>query len=204
MQPSDRLARQLDFLRELDGLKQIERMTSLIGESRRENSAEHSWHVATMAPLLVEYAPEEVDLVRVMKMLLVHDVVEIDAGDTFCFDEAAHEDKEERERRAAARIFGLLPTDQRDELRTCWEEFEAGGTADARFAVALDRFAGFLQNWHNDGGTWRIHDVARGRILERMAPIEHGAPALWPVVLEVVEEVTRREGNTGDHGSAAT
>jgi len=190
MQPSDRLHRQLDFLRELDGLKKIRRMTSLIGESRRENSAEHSWHVATMAPLLVEYAPEEVDLVRVMKMLLVHDVVEIDAGDTFCFDEAAHDDKEDRERLAADRIFGLLPTDQRDELRGCWEEFEAGETADARFAVALDRFAGFLQNWHNDGGTWRVHDIERHRILERMAPIEHGAPALWPVVVGVVDEVT--------------
>lgn len=189
MQSSDRLARQLDFLRELDGLKKIERMTSLIGESRRENSAEHSWHIATMAPLLVEYAPEAVDLVRVMKMLLVHDVVEIDAGDTFCFDEAAHDDKEERERLAADRIFGLLPADQRDDLRACWEEFEAGATADARFAVALDRFAGFLQNWHNDGGTWRTHDIDHDRILERMAPIEHGAPALWPVVLEVVGEV---------------
>lgn len=189
MQPPDRLARQLDFLRELDGLKRIERMTSLIGESRRENSAEHSWHIATMAPLLVEHAPEAVDLLRVMKMLLVHDVVEIDAGDTFCFDEAAHEDKEERERRAAERIFGLLPADQRDELRECWEEFEAGATADARFAVALDRFAGFLQNWHNDGGTWKIHDIDRDRILERMAPIEHGAPALWPVVLAVVDRV---------------
>ena len=122
-------------------------------------------------------------------MLLLHDVVEIDAGDTFCFDAAANLDKEARERRAADRLFGLLPEDQGEGLRALWEEFEAGATADARYAVALDRFQGLLQNWHNRGGTWVEHGVPPERVLERMAPIREGAPGLWPTVLRVVEEV---------------
>ena len=197
MTSSARLDRQLDFIAELDKLKHVLRMTSIIGESRRENSAEHSWHLGVMAPLLAEYAPENVDAGRVTMMLLIHDVVEIDAGDTFCFDEAAHADKEEREQRAALRLFGLLPTDQGEELRRLWEEFETGETRDARFAVALDRFHGLFQNYHNEGGTWRIHNISREKILQRMAPIEEGAPALWPVVLRVLADVGYPEGDPG-------
>jgi len=184
-----RLQSQLNFIAELDKLKCIERMISVIGGSRRENSAEHSWHLAVMAPLLAEYAPKEVDVAWAQTMLLIHDVVEIDAGDAFCFDAEANVGKEEREQRAAERLFGLLPPDQRDRFRTCWEEFEAGVTPEARFAVALDRFQGLLMNYHNQGGTWRIHEVPRDQILKRMAPIEKGAPRLWPVVLAVVDEV---------------
>jgi putative hydrolase of HD superfamily len=183
------LDRQLEFVAQLDGLKRVTRMTSVIGESRLENSAEHSWHVALMAPLLLEYAPEGIDLLRVVRMLLLHDVVEIDAGDTFCFDDEGNGTKADREQAAADRLFGLLPPDQTQDLRATWEEFEEGRTGEARFAVALDRFQGLLQNYHNGGGTWRIHGVSRDRVLERMDPIREGAPGLWPVVLAVLDEV---------------
>jgi 5'-deoxynucleotidase YfbR-like HD superfamily hydrolase len=184
-----RLARQLSFIAEMDKLKSVLRRTSIIGGARRENSAEHSWHLGMMAPLLAEYAPSGVDLERTLKMLLVHDVVEIDAGDTFAFDAAANADKDERERKAASRLFGLLPRDQGEELRALWDEFEARRTAESRFANALDRLQGLIQNHHNDGGTWVEHGITREQILRRMDPIREGAPALWPFVLEVVDGV---------------
>lgn len=184
-----RLASQLAFIAELDKLKLILRRTSVMGESRLENSAEHSWHLGVMAPILAEYAPAEVDVERAMTMLLVHDVVEIDAGDTFAFDKAAHADKEEREQLAAHRIFGLLPGDQGSHLRALWDEFEVGETPEAMFANALDRFQGLLQNVHNQGGTWKKYGITPAQILERMDPIREGAPALWPYVLRVVEEL---------------
>lgn len=186
----DRLSRQLAFVVELDKLKQVLRRTSLIGEDRLENSAEHSWHLGVMAAVLAEHAPGPVDRGRTVAMLLVHDVVEIDAGDTFAFDAAANADKEARERRAADRLFGLLPGDQAEEIRALWEEFEEGRTPEARFANALDRFHALLQNVHNGGGTWRRHGITRERILERMEPIREGAPTLWPYVLRVVDEAT--------------
>lgn len=182
-----RLSRQLDFIAEMDKLKRVLRMTRVMDESRRENSAEHSWHLAVMAPLLAEYAPADMDLLRAVKMLLIHDVVEIDAGDTFCFDPEAALDKEERETRAAERLFGLLPDDQGAELRALWNEFESRETPEARFATALDRLSGLIQNYHNDGGTWRSHDVPLGSIRERMNPIREGAPELWPFVEAVLE-----------------
>jgi putative hydrolase of HD superfamily len=191
--PDARLRSQLEFIAELDKLKLILRRISVIGGSRLENSAEHSWHLGVMVPLLAEYAAEEVDVTRVMKMLLFHDVVEIDAGDTFCFDEEANLDKEEREIRAADRLFGLLPEDQAAELRRAWDEFEAGETAEARFANALDRFQGLMMNHGNKGGTWLEYGITREQILKRMDPIREGAPALWPFVLEVVDGVLEPE-----------
>ena len=184
-----RIRRQVGFLAELDKLKQVLRRTSVIGSSRLENSAEHSWHLAIMAPLLAEHARTELDLARVLQMLLVHDVVEIDAGDTFAFDAAANADKEERERRAADRLFGLLPPDQGASFRGLWDEFEAFETREARFANALDRFQALLLNVHNGGGTWKLHDISRERILARMDPIREGAPGLWPYVTAVVDQV---------------
>lgn len=184
----DRLARQLRFVVEIDRLKTVLRQTLLTDASRRENSAEHSWHLGLMAALLAEHAGGAVDVARTMKMVLVHDVVEIDAGDAFCYDPAANLGKEERERAAAARIFGLLPAEQADELRGLWEEFEAGESPDARFAVALDRLQPLLQNLHSGGGSWRAHGIAREQVLRRMDPIRTGAPALWPQVLALVEE----------------
>lgn len=184
-----RLRRQLDFLVELDKLKLVLRRTRVVGESRHENSAEHSWHLGVMAAVLAEHAPAGLDLRRTVTMLLVHDVVEIDAGDTFAFDTAANADKEERERLAAERLFGLLPGDQAAELRGLWDEFEAQETPESRFANALDRFHALLQNTANGGGTWKEHGITRERILERMEPIREGAPPLWAHVLRVVDEV---------------
>lgn len=182
-----RMARQLQFLVEVDRLKSVLRMTAVGGGGRRENSAEHSWHMAVMAPLLAEHAAESVDLLRVMKMVVIHDVVEIDAGDAFAFDPAANHGKEERERAAAERIFGLLPEDQAGELRALWDEFEERLTPDARFANALDRLSGVLQNHRNGGGTWLEHKVPRDAILLRQDPIREAVPELWPWVLEVVD-----------------
>lgn len=185
---NDRLARQLRFVVEIDRLKTVLRQTLLTDASRQENSAEHSWHLALMAALLAEHAGAPVDVTRTMTMVLVHDVVEIDAGDAFCYDAAANVGREERERRAAERIFGLLPAEQAAELHALWAEFEAGETADARFAVALDRLQPLLQNIHSGGGSWRAHGIARAQVLRRMDPIRTGAPALWPQVLAVVEQ----------------
>ena len=188
---SDRLARQLQFVRELDKLKGVQRRTSLIDRSRRENSAEHSWHLATMALALGEYAPEGTDLAHAIELLLVHDVVEIDADDTFAFDVAANVDKASRETAAAERLFGLLPDDMAHDLRARWEEFEAGETPEARFANALDRLQPLMQNdAGNDGGSWRVHNVSRDAVLRRMEPIRLGAPGLWPVVLDAVARAT--------------
>jgi putative hydrolase of HD superfamily len=185
---SRRLERQIDFIVEIDKLKQILRQTLVMDGARRENSAEHSWHLATMALTLAEYADGSVDLARVVRLLLVHDIVEVDAGDTFAFDAQGALTKAAREQAAADRIFGLLPADQAGELRALWEEFEAGTTADARFANALDRFEPLLCNAHTQGGTWRIHGISRDAVLRRMDPIRTGAPALWPYVLRVIDE----------------
>lgn len=186
--PSDRIARQLRFVVEIDRLKSVLRRTLITDATRLENSAEHSWHIAVMAALLHEHAAEPVDVLRTVRMLLVHDVVEIDAGDTFGYDVAGHLDKEERERRAADRLFGLLPEDQAGELRALWDEFETGATPEARFALAMDRMQPLLNNFHTQGGTWRQHGITRAQVLRRMDPIREAASALWPYVLRVIEE----------------
>ncbi len=185
--PTDRLESQLAFARELDRLKSVLRRTSLIDRSRLENTAEHSWHLTAMALALAEYMPEGAELCAVVEMLVVHDIVEIDAGDTFAFDAHANLDKGDRETRAATRLFGLLPPDTGSRLRARWEEFEAGLTPSAQFANALDRLQGLLVNdAAGDGGTWRLNHVSSSQVLARMAPVERGAPALWPVVTAAV------------------
>lgn len=186
--PASRLDQQIAFLAEIDRLKTVVRRTALIDRSRCENSAEHSWHLAMMALVLAEHAPHGTDVLHAVRLALVHDLVEIDAGDTFAYDEGAHLDKAARERAAADRLFAMLPSDLAIELRALWEEFEAGMTAEAKFATALDRFAGLLQNWSGgDGGTWRAHTVTRDAVLRRMEPIREGAPPLWTFVNEVVD-----------------
>lgn len=185
---SHRLAQQLQFIVVLDRLKHVLRQTSLIDGSRRENSAEHSWHLATMALVLVEYAPAEVDLLRVLKMLLIHDIIEIEAGDTFAFDVAGNVDKAAREQLAADRLFGLLPPDLQAELQGFWAEFERISTPEARFANALDRLQPLLHNYHTQGGTWRRFGITRTQVVERMRPIESGIPQLWPYVLGVIAD----------------
>lgn len=157
-QVAKRLTQQISFILEIDQLKQIYRQNLILDGSRRENDAEHSWHLAMMAVVLQEYASEPVDLSRVLQMVLLHDIVEIDAGDTFCYDVQAGLDKHEREQKAAKRIFGLLPSDQGEELKNLWLEFEAGESPEARFAAVLDRLQPFLNNYHTEGGTWRIQD----------------------------------------------
>ena len=181
------LERRLRFALEADRLKSVIRRTRLVDGARQENSAEHSWHLALLAVVLADTAPPGVDAARVIRMLLVHDLVEIDAGDTFAYDAAANLGREERESVAAARIFGLLPEGEAEALRALWEEFEAGTSADARFAAALDRFQPLLLNFHGGGGSWLEHGVTRAAVLRRMDPIREGAPALWPVVTDVID-----------------
>ncbi len=184
-----RLTQQIQFIIEIDKLKNVLRQTLLTDESRRENSAEHSWHIAMMAIVLAEYAPtSDVDVLRVIKMLLIHDLVEIDAGDTFCYDVQGNQNKAAREIQAANRLFGLLPEDQGAELRSLWEEFEAQETAAAQFAAALDRLQPLLHNQQTRGGTWRIHGITRDQALWRIHPLKEGAPALWPFVQKVIED----------------
>ena len=183
----DALSRRLRFALEAGRLTGVERRTRVLGGSRQENSAEHSWHIALLAVVLADAAPPGADPARVTRMLLAHDLVEVHAGDTFCYDPSANLGREDREQSAAAAIFGLLPDLQAAELRSLWDEFEAGVTPDARFAVALDRFQPLLLNYRNRGGSWLEHGVTRAQVMRRMGPIREGAPALWPVVLDVVE-----------------
>ena len=184
------LAGRLGFALELDALKGVERRTWRLDRSRRENSAEHSWHLATMALALAAYAPAGADVDRAVRMCLVHDVPEIDAGDAFAFDAAAQAARPALERAAADRLFGLLA--EGAAMRALWEEFEAAETPAAHFVHALDRLAPLLLNLSTEGGTWREHGVARAAALRRMAPIEHGIPALWPAVLEAVAGAVAR------------
>lgn len=178
-----RIEQQFAFLVEADKLKDILRQSPVIASGRRENSAEHSWHLALAALVLREYSAEPVDLNRALRMLVVHDLVEIDAGDTFAYDAAGNASKSVRERAAADRLFSLLPVDLAQELRALWEEFEAHATPDARFANAVDRIQPFLQNLYTHGGAWRRHHLTQEQILKRLDPIRTALPALWPSVL---------------------
>ncbi|MFO7278863.1 MAG: HD domain-containing protein [Thermoanaerobacterales bacterium] len=182
---TDRLAAQVGFVLEADRLKSVLRRGHLADGSRLENSAEHSWTLALMAIVLAEHAAEPVDLATVLRMVVVHDIVEVDAGDTYVYDDAANSDRAEREERAADRIFGLLPPDQAAELRALWDEFEHGSSPEARFARSLDRFAGFLLNHASGGRSWRDNGVTADMIHARNERIGDGAPALW-------DEVRRR------------
>lgn len=183
----DRLAQQIAFLIEADRLKNVLRRTPLVDSSRQENSAEHSWHLILTAIVLREYLCMECDLLHALQMVAVHDLVEIDAGDTFAYDAAAQITRAQREIAAADRIFGLLPPDQAVHLRALWEEFEAQETPESRFANAMDRFQPLLQNAFSAGGSWKIHSLSRDQVLRRMAPVESATPHLWPTVLEIVE-----------------
>jgi len=185
---SDRLTQQIEFLIEADKLKQVLRRTPLADRSRKENSAEHSWHLVLAAIVLREYSVAQIDLLRVLEMLAVHDLVEIDAGDTFAYDTQDLATKAERERAAAERVFALLPPDQASRLRSLWEEFEAQETPEACFANAMDRLQPLLQNACAQGGSWRDHDVERAQVLRRMAPIQSAVPAAWPLVMKIVDD----------------
>jgi len=189
---------------EVDRLKGVERRNRLADGSRRENTAEHSWHLGIAALVLAPYAAEPVDVGRAVAMALVHDIVEIDAGDTFAFDDAGHDDKREREEAAATRVFGLLPDDDGLRFRELWEEYERGDTAEARFVMAIDRLAPMLLNMAEGGTTWREHGVTRDRIIERNgAPIELALPGAWQRALHRLDrhfaDGSRRGGSPGVH-----
>ncbi|MBN1676754.1 MAG: HD domain-containing protein [Kiritimatiellae bacterium] len=189
----DRLEQQMRFLIEIDKLKHVFRQTLLMDASRYENDAEHSWHLALMAILLSEHAAEQqLDTLRVLKMLLIHDLVEIDAGDTFCYDKAGNRDKAAREQKAADRLFAMLPHEQGPEVRALWDEFEAGRTPEARFAGALDRLHPMLHNYQTRGAAWRKHGVRKKDVLDRNRAIEQGSPALWEYAKRLVEESVRK------------
>lgn len=180
------LARALEFTIEMDKMKSIFRRSSIFDGSRRENDAEHSYHISVMALAFEKYAPDGVDLLRVLKMLLVHDIVEIDAGDTFAYDKEANLTKKERENAAADRLFSMI--ENGSELRALWEEFDAMETPDALYAISLDRLQPFLSNCLNKGDTWFAGGVGKEAILKRMAPVEKGIPALWQTVLALIDE----------------
>lgn len=193
MTEPSRLARQIDFLVEIDKLKNIVRQTWLTDQSRRENDAEHSWHLAVLAMLLTEYAKEpELDLLRVLKMVLVHDLVEIDAGDTFAYDTIRAQDKADREQLAADRIFNILPPDQASEIRTLWEEFELRETPEARYAAALDRFQPILHNYYTQGKAWRHHGITSDQVIARNRHIADSAPALWAHVEQLIRDAVEK------------
>ncbi len=192
--PADgRLTRQMDFIREIDKLKCVFRRTLLMDGSRYENDAEHSWHLAVMAVLLKEYANEpNLDLEQVIKLVLVHDLVEIDAGDTYCYDVAGHLDKAAREQAAADRIFALLPGDQGAVIRRLWEEFEERETPEARFAAALDRVQPLLHNYFTGGQIWAKHGIGSEQVRERNQHVEDGSRALWNYAESLIREAVKQ------------
>jgi putative hydrolase of HD superfamily len=188
----ERLDQQLRFVTEINALKGVLRQTMLAGLGRRENSAEHSWHLAVMALVLAEHAPAGTNISRVIGMLLVHDLVEIDAGDLFVYaDDAQQRRQEEAEQAAADRIFALLPPDQAGRLRQLWDEFEERQSPEARFARGLDRLQPMLQNLEAGGGTWQEHGITADQVLKKVALIEDGSAALGRYARDLVAQAVR-------------
>lgn len=184
----ERLKKQIEFILEVDKLKRVLRQSILTDGKKRENDAEHSWHISLMAILLLEHSNEDIDVLRVIKMLLIHDIVEIDAGDTYCYDKEGHNDKREREEKAAKRIFGMLPKDQCDDMISLWEEFELMETSESKYAASLDRLQPLLLNYATNGKSWRDHDIESKQILERNAHIENGSKELWEFAKSMIGE----------------
>lgn len=182
------LITQIEFIKEIDKLKYILRRTRLLHSDRRENDAEHSWHLAMMAIVLAEHANEPVDLLKVLKMVLIHDIVEIDAGDVFIYDTKQNHSNTEEELKAARRIFGMLPQSQAEALIEVWEEFEAGQTAEAKFARALDRLEPLLQNTSNEGGTWKEFDVRYDQVVAKKKVIAQGSEHIWAFAEDLLKK----------------
>jgi len=188
----DRFKQQIEFILEVDKLKHVLRQTILMDKSRRENSAEHSWHIALTVMLLSEYARDgEIDFFRVMRILLVHDLIEIDAGDTYCYDDQGRKDQAAKERLAADRIFNILPPDQAQTFRNLWDEFEERKTPESRFANALDRVQPFLHNYFTRGQTWQENDIKSAQVKARMQPVDDGAPVLWRYVSSLIDDAVK-------------
>ncbi|MDP4126087.1 MAG: HD domain-containing protein [Bacillota bacterium] len=186
---SERLIKQIEFIVEVDKLKRIFRQNVVIGTTQQENDAEHSWHLALMAIFLSEHSSAEtLDILRVLKMLLIHDLVEIHAGDTFCYDVKGNQDKSEREQRSADKLFNLLPSDQAQEVMDLWREFEKMETPEALFAASLDRLQPLLLNYHTHGHTWQRPGINSEKVLSRNKVLEQPVPLLWEYVKDVIED----------------
>lgn len=193
----NRFEQQMKFILEIDKVKNVFRQTYLADGNRKENDAEHSWHMAIMAFLLKEYAQEEVDIMRVVLMVLIHDLVEIDAGDTYAYDVDGLQTKREREVRAAERIFGLLPKDQGEQFRELWDEFEAYESAEAKYAHMLDNFQPLMLNDALDGKSWKEHKVKKSQIYSRNAKTMEGSEKIWEYMQDLVQKNIDR-GNIQD------
>jgi putative hydrolase of HD superfamily len=190
---AERFHRQIEFFLEVDKLKSVSRRTTLLDRSRQENSAEHSWHIALSVLVLSEYAAEKnLNILQVVKLLLAHDLVEIDADDTYAFDRIGARDQKAREMKAADRIFNILPSDQADALRALWDEFEAKETPESRFANALDRVQPFLHNYFTHGHTWQKHGVRKQQVIARMLPVKEGSPSLWDYVARLIDDAVEK------------
>ena len=182
------LLNQIEFIREIDKLKYIFRKTKLINSDRPENDAEHSWHLAMMAIVLAGHANEPIDLEKVMKMVLIHDIVEIDSGDVFAYDTTKSHDNFDEELKAARRIFGILPKEQAEEFLNIWIEFEEMKTPESKFARSLDRLEPLLQNASNNGGTWREFDVKYDKVIEKKKVIKDGSEKIWEFAKQLIDE----------------
>lgn len=190
----ERLKKQLDFALEIDKEKNILRQTHLSGHGRNENDAEHAWHMAIMAYLLREYSNEPVDITRVMLMCLIHDVVEIDAGDTYAYDEEGKKTQKAREEEAKERIYSLLPEDQKEELAAIFDEFEESKTPESKFAHAMDNLQPLMLNNSNDGGDWREHGVSAKQVYGRQSRTKEGSEKLYEVTDQIIKK-HREKGN---------
>jgi putative hydrolase of HD superfamily len=190
---NERLRQQISFLKEIDNLKQVLRQTVLIKDQRQENDAEHSWHLAMLVLVLSEYSNDSaIDLLRTVKMTLIHDLVEIDAGDTFCYDDQARKGKVEREREAAHRIFSILPDKMSKEYINLWEEFEAMESSEAKFAAAVDRLQPLLLNLYSEGYAWKKHGIKKSQVIERNHHIAKGSKILWEFAQNLIDEAVNK------------
>jgi len=189
---TDILLKQINFIKEIDKLKYIQRKTKLFNSDRPENDAEHSWHLAMMTIVLAEYSDKPIDVLKVLKMVLIHDIVEIDAGDTFIYDSTKSHTNTDEELIAAKRIFGLLPTEQAEEFIAIWEEFEESMTDEAKFAKSMDRFEPLLQNTSNNGGTWTEFNVPYQKVYDKKKAIKQGSTAIWNYAENLINESVAR------------
>lgn len=196
----ERLKQQMEFILEADRSKEIFRQNYLADGSRKENDAEHSWHLALMAVVLFEYAPEGTDLSRVIPMVLIHDLVEIDAGDTYAYDAKAGLDKEEREKKAAERLYALLPADQGEKLKALWQEFEAYETADAVYAHMLDNLEPLMLNHASGGKSWVEHQVRKSQIYHRNRRTHEASEEIWDYMKDIVEQEIKLGHVINDEG----
>jgi putative hydrolase of HD superfamily len=186
---TEKLHKQIQFIMEIDKLKSIYRRTKLLNGTRLENDAEHSWHLAMMAIILAEHANDDrLNLLKVLKLVLIHDLVEIDAGDTYAYDSEGQKDKFAREDAAAQRLFAMLPEEQSAELYALWKEFEEQQTIEARFASALDKLQPLIHNYANDGELWKEHDISSDRVIKRNQQMAHGSEQLWLYAQQIIEQ----------------